>query len=152
MLDLRDSRENRVREHETGSFPFAAGCVGFSRGCLGTCTNGLRFRVLFIRERWFRTPTRIRVAGRDVRLRFPEEEGVGMTLWTCFMRNTYGLGHEPTRDNATILDIGANVGFFSLAARESLSAMRRFTRMSPIRALCRCFAANTDGLTCAGLS
>lgn len=83
----------------------------------GNFTNGLRFRVLFIRERWFRTPTRIRVAGRDVRLRFLEEEGVRDDFVDCFIRNTYGLGHGLPAVS-TILDIGANVGFFSLAARE----------------------------------
>ena len=49
-------------------------------------------------------------------LRFPREEGVDSDFITCFLRNTYGLGQQLGEVRA-ILDVGANAGFFSLAAR-----------------------------------
>ena len=81
------------------------------------CRNDLRFRVFVLLPRWFRMPDRVRVAGRTVRLHFPDEEGIDADFIACFLRNDYGLGHS-LGEVRTILDIGANVGFFSLASRE----------------------------------
>jgi FkbM family methyltransferase len=80
------------------------------------CANSLRFRVFFVREGGFRTPLQIRVAARDVDLLLPDEEGVREDCMDCLFHNCYGLGHQLGQVR-TILDIGANVGFFALAAR-----------------------------------
>lgn len=81
------------------------------------CTaNGLRFGFFFVRSRWFRMPHAIRVAGRKRPLHYPEETGVQNDFFACVIRNEYGLRHG-LGEAKTILDIGANVGFFSVAAR-----------------------------------
>lgn len=82
-----------------------------------SCANCARFRVFFLLPRWFRMPAKVRVAKRSIALSFPRETGVESDFITCFLRNTYGLGRR-LREVRTILDIGANAGFFSLAARE----------------------------------
>jgi hypothetical protein len=56
------------------------------------------------------------VGRRCVNLRFTPEEGVDADFITCFLHNDYGLGRK-LREVRTILDVGANIGFFSLAAR-----------------------------------
>jgi FkbM family methyltransferase len=81
-----------------------------------TFKNCIRFRVFFILPRWFKMPTSIHVARRTVHLRFTHEEGVDDDFMGCFIRNDYGLGRK-LREVRTILDVGANIGFFSLAAR-----------------------------------
>jgi FkbM family methyltransferase len=78
--------------------------------------NGLRFGVLFLRARWFRMPRRIRAASQQVELNYPQETGVTNDFFACFLRNEYGLRHK-LPEVRTILDIGANIGFFSVAAR-----------------------------------
>ncbi len=78
--------------------------------------NGIRFRVFFILPRWFNMPASVRVVGRTIRLQFPREEGVEADFISCFLRNAYGLGHQ-LGEVRTILDVGANLGFFALAAR-----------------------------------
>ncbi len=61
-------------------------------------------------------PSRIRVVKEKVALHYLDEAGVGPDFIECFIYNVYGLGHA-LGSVRTILDIGANVGFFSLAAR-----------------------------------
>jgi FkbM family methyltransferase len=78
--------------------------------------NGLRFGFLFVRARWFRMPRAIRVAGKNLPLHYPEETGVQNDFFACVIRNEYGLRHQ-LGEVRTILDIGANIGFFSVAAR-----------------------------------
>jgi FkbM family methyltransferase len=78
--------------------------------------NAVRFRIPFLLPRWFITPSRVYVNGRYALLRFPEEEETRADCIDCFLRNEYGLGNG-LKDTHSILDIGANVGFFSLAAR-----------------------------------
>jgi FkbM family methyltransferase len=81
------------------------------------CTaNGLRFGFLFVRVRWFKMPRAIRVAGRKLPLHYPQEAGVENDFFACVIRNEYGLRHR-LDEVKTILDIGANIGFFSVAAR-----------------------------------
>jgi FkbM family methyltransferase len=78
--------------------------------------NCLRFRVPFLLPRWFRMPAQMRVGSRTARLQFLNEDGVAADFITCVMRNSYGLGKRLS-GIATIVDVGANFGFFSLAAR-----------------------------------
>ena len=85
-----------------------------------TTANSVRFGVIFILPRWFRMPARVNVAGRSIPLRFLDEEGVDADFIACFLRNTHGLGRRLGQVR-TIVDVGANAGFFSLAARDFYS-------------------------------
>ncbi len=78
--------------------------------------NGLRFGFIFLRARWFTMPRKIQSAGKPVLLSYPPESGVRTDFFTCVIRNDYGLRRRLPQVR-TILDIGANVGFFSIAAR-----------------------------------
>jgi FkbM family methyltransferase len=79
--------------------------------------NGLRFGVPFLRARGFHMPDSIFVRGhgRMTIHRLPEN-GVQADFMTCIIRNDYGLG-KSMHNIRTILDIGANIGLFSMAAR-----------------------------------
>lgn len=79
-------------------------------------TNARRFGFVFVRARWFKMPRAIRAAGKRVQLHYPADHGAESDFFACIIRNDYGLGRQ-MRDVRTILDIGANVGFFSMAAR-----------------------------------
>ena len=89
----------------------------FGRSLPEIFANGVRFRVFFILPRWFKTPASVRVTGRQIGLRYPHEEGVDADFISCFLRNAYGLGHK-LGEVRTIVDVGANLGFFALAARD----------------------------------
>ena len=78
--------------------------------------NGLRLGLVFVRARWFEIPQKIRIAGRTVPLQVPPEEGARYDFFVCFLYNEYGL-RKRLSDVETILDIGANLGLFSMAAR-----------------------------------
>lgn len=78
--------------------------------------NAVRFGFVFTRARWFKMPRTIRAAGRRVPLHYPTDHGAESDFFACFIRNDYGLGQQ-LPEVRTILDIGANVGFFSMAAR-----------------------------------
>lgn len=78
--------------------------------------NAYRFRVPFVRRALFSVPRVIRINGEKCKLEFPDELGIRNDFLACVIEDAYGLrelGFIPQ----TILDIGANVGFFSMAAR-----------------------------------
>ena len=99
--------------------------------------NGLRFGFLFLRARWFKIPRKIRAAGHDVTLSYPPETGVTNDFFACIIRDEYGLRHG-LPEVRTILDIGANIGFFPLR-REHTILTRRFMPMSRILELSHIF-------------
>ena len=78
--------------------------------------NGIRFGFFFVRSRGFEMPRQVRASGKRVPLRFPEDHGAQSDFFACFIRNEDGLRHG-LPEVRTILDVGANVGFFSIAAR-----------------------------------
>ncbi len=82
------------------------------------CANGFKFRVFYLRESKFTTPSTIHVTGKAVSLQSPSEAGVSADFLHCIIFNSYGL-KQNLRDVRTILDVGANLGFFSLAARQN---------------------------------
>jgi FkbM family methyltransferase len=82
----------------------------------GFCANGIRFGFLFTRARSFKMPSEIRAAGKRIALSLPQDHGAGSDFFACFVRNDYGL-RDGLGEVRTIIDIGANVGFFSIAAR-----------------------------------
>lgn len=78
--------------------------------------NGLRFGHPYLRASRFKMPSRVLAAGRSVPLSYPPETGVASDFIACFIRNDYGLRHR-LAGVQTIIDVGANLGFFSIAAR-----------------------------------
>ena len=60
---------------------------------------------------------RVRIAGNNVELRFPESERAVFEheFGEIFLRDCYGIASLPD-DIRTVLDVGANLGLFSLAA------------------------------------
>ena len=109
------------------------------------CGNSWRFRVLFFRERGFRIPRHIRVGGQSVDLHLLDEEGVREDCMECLFHNLYGLGRE-LGEVRSILDIGANVGFFSLAARAHYprAAIHAYEPNPRVLPLLRANTANLD--------
>lgn len=78
--------------------------------------NARRFRIPFLRKALFRVPSAISINGTMCDLQFPDELGVKNDFLGCFIEDVYGL-REFNFTPRTILDVGANVGFFSMAAR-----------------------------------
>lgn len=78
-----------------------------------------RLNVPFTRAASFALPASVRLDGRDAPIRLPDEHGVRMAFVELLLDDCYGLQRlVRRRENvATILDIGANVGLFGLAAR-----------------------------------
>ena len=88
----------------------------FARWFPRNSANGFRFGVAYFRGSRFRAPSSVRLRGTNAPLIFPDEAGVSSDFVECFIHNIYGLGQDLEKVER-ILDIGANVGFFSLAAR-----------------------------------
>ena len=76
----------------------------------------MRLGVKFARATAFVPPRQIIVNGKTQNIRLPDESGVAATFIELLLDDCYGLYKLP-RSIETILDIGANVGLFGLAAR-----------------------------------
>lgn len=74
------------------------------------------FGVSFFRGPSFTTPDSIVVGERRIPLRFPREKGIKYSFMDIFLDDVYGM-RDVKVPFSRILDIGANVGFFSLYAR-----------------------------------
>lgn len=85
--------------------------------------NARRLGVSFGRRSTFRMPAKIRLGGREVAITAPEEQGARCDFVTCFLSDEYALG-KIRFPVATIADIGANVGFFSMAASARFPAAK----------------------------
>jgi len=72
--------------------------------------------VSFFRSPSFKTPESILMKGMRVPLLFPEEKGIRFAFIDIFLDDVYGL-RNATGQYTSILDVGANVGFFTLYAR-----------------------------------
>jgi FkbM family methyltransferase len=79
-----------------------------------------RFGFEFPRARDFRLPQTLLIGGRERALSLPENDGVRSAFIPIFLDDCYGL--ERTSGVRTVLDIGANVGVFGLAARLAFPA------------------------------
>lgn len=62
-------------------------------------------------------PDAMLLRGRRIELSYPDEVGVRNDFFVCLIDDEYGLG-ELSSPIATIVDIGSNMGFFALAARQ----------------------------------
>jgi FkbM family methyltransferase len=78
--------------------------------------NALRLGFVIKRGQSFAMPAQIRVGSKKVVLHYPPDHGASSDFLACLLRNDYGLRRQLGQVK-TILDIGANVGFFSIAAR-----------------------------------
>jgi FkbM family methyltransferase len=78
--------------------------------------NARRFGIRFMRRGTFELPEAISLNGKRVPLASPEEHGAKIDALACFVNDEYGLSSFRYAPR-TILDIGANLGFFSMAAR-----------------------------------
>ena len=65
----------------------------------------------------FVLPEEITINESSVKLQYPQEEGVFNDFISIFLDDDYGLRSFKLQEIERIIDIGANVGFFSLAAR-----------------------------------
>ena len=61
-------------------------------------------------------PDQIRLGNNFTKIHIPAEHGASHDFVSCFIEDEYGLSCLPIQPS-TILDIGANIGFFALAAR-----------------------------------
>jgi FkbM family methyltransferase len=72
--------------------------------------------VPFFRRASFTLPEVVRVGEQTVPVAAPREHGATNDFITCFLDDEYGLSEGKLVLN-TVADIGANIGFFSMAAR-----------------------------------
>lgn len=75
------------------------------------------------RSQDFRLPETLRLHGKQIRLHLPEERGVWVAFAELLFVDCYGL-EKVRHPVATVLDIGANVGLFAIAARNAFPNAR----------------------------
>jgi FkbM family methyltransferase len=75
-----------------------------------------RFGFVALRRGTFDVPSTIRLGKKRILLQHPHDHGAKEDFLACFVDDVYGLA-AMKQSPRTILDIRANVGFFSLAAR-----------------------------------
>src|SRR5438552_2900748 len=74
--------------------------------------------VAYSRGKDFRVPRSITANGKDFPLELPEQQGTKVAFANIFLDDCYGLErYFSAMQVRSVLDIGANVGLFSLAAR-----------------------------------
>lgn len=76
-----------------------------------------RFAVRFSRLKDLKVPKEILIAQKKTKLDFPNEKGVWSAFVEIFLEDGYCLGELSNEKIDTIIDVGANIGFFSLCAR-----------------------------------
>jgi FkbM family methyltransferase len=78
--------------------------------------NAHRIGIPFLRRSTFRVPSVVHFKETTIPLSFPQETGIKGDFISCVLRDEYGVWSAPTQ-TSSIVDIGANVGFFSVWAR-----------------------------------
>jgi FkbM family methyltransferase len=73
----------------------------------------------FHRARDFALPRSIRISGKDVSICAPAQEGINCAFLDILLDDCYGLRVHSRRQISSVLDVGACVGFFALAARDA---------------------------------
>src|SRR5216683_2059284 len=80
--------------------------------------NSHRFGIPFTSSRKITVPSFLNLGGKIVHLKFPEEHGIRADFTGIFLDDCYGLQSIKLNNSVPkILDVGANIGLFSLAAR-----------------------------------
>ena len=85
--------------------------------------SAARLGVFFGRTTSFRLPSSVVIERERREVCFPNETGVRVAFLEVLVEDCYGISLVP-RPVKTILDIGANVGIFSLAARKAAPSAR----------------------------
>ncbi|MBT3468578.1 MAG: FkbM family methyltransferase [Opitutae bacterium] len=80
--------------------------------------RALRLGFEFKRAAGFEPPNQIEVQGHSLSLYFPNEVGTTNDFLSIFLDDDYRLDRQKWAVS-TVLDIGANLGFFSIAARNA---------------------------------
>jgi FkbM family methyltransferase len=110
----------RSRSPETGTPPRTLGIVG-ARRLAHFVRKRIRARKLGVwlgRTRDFELPGRVIINGKPKRIYVPDDVGTRLVFLEVLIADCYRLGDVPQPVH-TVLDIGANVGLFSLAARNA---------------------------------
>jgi len=80
--------------------------------------NSYRHGVPFTLSRNVEVPEKVELLDKEVGIEAPNERGVKADYVGIFLDDCYGLYSMDLPSSPTILDIGANVGLFGLAARQ----------------------------------
>src|SRR5438270_610972 len=75
-----------------------------------------RLGIPYFRDRFWKSPTTIRFNRQVVKLAIPNDKGAEIAFKDIFLDDCYGLESLP-KSIASVIDIGAHAGLFSLAAR-----------------------------------
>jgi FkbM family methyltransferase len=79
--------------------------------------NARRLGLHYFRTSSFNLPEAININGNFINLEVPDEKGIFIDFLSIFLDDDYGLTEFRKNRISKIVDIGANVGFFSLASR-----------------------------------
>ena len=79
--------------------------------------NARRLGLSYCRTSSFNLPETININGNSINLDYPEEKGIFIDFLSIFLDDDYGLAEFRKNNISKIIDIGANVGFFSIASR-----------------------------------
>lgn len=75
----------------------------------------------------FKIPNSLCLNGKVINLSFPEEKGVFIDFVSIFLDDDYNLGKIKHKEITSIVDIGCNIGFFSIAARFAFPKAKIFS-------------------------
>lgn len=79
--------------------------------------NSIRFGVSFWLSRDIAIPEELRIGSEEVKIRYPDQHGIYADFSTIFLDDCYGLLDKKIEaESIHILDVGANIGLFSIAA------------------------------------
>jgi FkbM family methyltransferase len=81
-----------------------------------------RYGILFSRDQNWTAPQTLRVAGSTIELSYPNDLGTSIAAKDIFVSDVYWLEVLKSESIGSIIDVGAHVGFFSLAARNVFPA------------------------------
>ena len=79
--------------------------------------NARRLGLSYFRTSSFNLPETININGNSINLDYPEEKGIFIDFLSIFLDDDYRLTEFRKNKISKIIDIGANVGFFSIASR-----------------------------------
>lgn len=79
--------------------------------------NARRLGLSYYRTSSFHLPRSIDLDGSSINLDYPNEKGIFIDFLSIFLDDDYGLTKFPKDKISKIIDVGANVGFFSIASR-----------------------------------
>ena len=91
--------------------------------------NARRLGLSYFRTSTFHLPETIDFHSDAINLEFPDEKGIFIDFLSIFLDDDYGLTEFRKNKISKIIDIGANVGFFSIASR-FFSPIRKFMPMN----------------------